>query len=127
LIRLLLDQGLPRSTVTFLRAVGWDVQHVGDVGMSRASDQEILEYARGERRVCVTLDADFHSWLAVGGASGPSTVRIRIEGLNGRALAELLQRVWPMVRDDLDKGSMATITERNVRMHRLPIGRGGEP
>jgi predicted nuclease of predicted toxin-antitoxin system len=126
LIRLLLDQGLPRSTVTWLRAVGWDVQHVGDVGMSRASDREILEYARGEARVCVTLDADFHSQLAVSGASGPSTVRIRIEGLNGRALAELLQRVWPMVSDDLDRGSMATITERNVRLHRLPIGRGVE-
>ena len=125
MIRLLLDQGLPRSTVTLLRAAGWDVQHVGDVGMSSASDREILQYACGERRVCVTLDADFHSQLAVSGATGPSTVRIRIEGLNGRALAALLQRVWPMVCGDLDRGSMATITERDVRMHRLPIGRGG--
>jgi hypothetical protein len=57
---------------------------------------------------------------------GPSAVRIRIEGLNGRALAELHQRVWPTVSDDLDRGSMATITERNVRMRRLPIGRGVE-
>lgn len=127
MIRLLLDQGLPRSTATFLRAVGWDVQHVGDVGMSRASDREILDHARREQRVCVTLDADFHSQLAVSGATGPSTVRIRVEGLNGRALAELLQRVWPMVCDDLDRGSIATITERNVRMRHLPIGRVGEP
>lgn len=127
MIRLLLDQGLPRSTATLLRAVGWDVQHVGDVGMSRASDREILDHARREQRVCVTLDADFHSQLAVSGATGPSTVRIRVEGLNGRALAELLQRVWPMVCDDLDRGSIATITERNVRMRHLPIGRVGEP
>lgn len=126
MIRLLLDQGLPRSTATLLRAVGWDVQHVADVGMSHASDCEILEHARRERRICVTLDADFHAQLAVSGAPGPSAVRIRIEGLKGRALADLLQRVWPMICDDLDKGSMATITERNVRMHHLPIGRVGE-
>ena len=126
MIRLLLNQGLPRSTATLLRAVGWDVQHVADVGMSRASDREVLELARHERRICVTLDADFHVQLAVSGATGPSAVCIRIEGLKGRALAELLQRVWPLICDDLDKGSMATITERNVRMHDLPIGPGGE-
>ena len=74
----------------------------------------------------MTLDADFHAQLAVSGATGPSAVRIRIEGLKGRALADLLQRVWPMICDDLDKGSMATITERTVRMHHLPIGRIGE-
>ena len=90
MIRLLLDQGLPRSTATLLQAVGWDVQHVADVGMSCASDSELLHFARKERRVCVTLDADFHAQLAVSGATGPSVVRIRIEGLRGRALADLL-------------------------------------
>lgn len=121
----MLDQGLPRSTATFLVAAGWDVQHVADIGMSRASDREILDYSRRELRICVTLDADFHAELAVSGATGPSCVRIRIEGLTGRALAELLQRVWPMISDDLDRGSMATITERSVRIHHLPIGQLG--
>jgi hypothetical protein len=76
LIRLILDQGLPRSTATWLVAAGWDVQHVADIEMARA-------------------------------------------------LAELLQRVWPMISADLDRGSMATITTRSVRMHHLPIGQLG--
>lgn len=124
--RLLLDQGLPRSAVGLLRDVGWDVQHVADIGTSRALDSEILEYARLEKRVCVTLDADFHALLAMSGAGSPSTVRVRIEGLNGRALAELLEKVWPMIRGDLESGAMATITERSVRLHNLPIGRKSE-
>lgn len=123
MIRLLLDQGLPRSTTRLLADAGWDVLHVGDIGMARSSDSDILDYARREQRVCVTLDADFHSQLAVSGAARPSTVRIRIEGLDGCALAELLRRVWPVIGDALDQGAMATITERNVRLHRLPIGR----
>jgi predicted nuclease of predicted toxin-antitoxin system len=122
LIRLLLDQGLPRSTVRLLADAGWDVLHVGDIGMARSSDSDILDYARREQRVCVTLDADFHSQLAVSGAAGPSTIRIRREGLNGPALAALLQRVWPLIADSVDHGAMVTITERNVRLHRLPIG-----
>ena len=122
MIRLLLDQGLPRSTVKLLADAGWDVLHVGDIGMARASDSDILDHARREQRVCVTLDADFHSQLAVSGAAGPSTIRIRREGLKGPALATLLQRVWPLIADAVDQGAMVTITERNVRLHRLPIG-----
>lgn len=122
MIRLLLDQGLPRSTVRLLADAGWDVLHVGDIGMARSSDSDILDYARREQRVCVTLDADFHSQLAVSGAAGPSTIRIRLEGLNGPALAALLKRVWPLIADAVDQGAMVTITERDVRLHRLPIG-----
>lgn len=123
MIRLLLDQGLPRSTARLLADADWDVLHVGDIGMARSSDRDILDYARREQRVCVTLDADFHSQLAVGGATGPSTIRIRLEGLNGTALAALLKRVWPLIADALDHGAMATITAHRVRIHRLPIGR----
>ena len=49
--------------------MGWDLLHVADIGMSRALDSEILEFARLEKRVCVTLDADFHALLAVSGAA----------------------------------------------------------
>lgn len=72
--------------------------------------------------MCVTLDADFHAQLAVSGATGPSTIRVRIEGLNGATLAVLLKRVWPLIASALDQGAMATITERTVRLRCLPVG-----
>lgn len=83
---ILLDQGLPRTAAKILKEKGWDVLHTGDIGLSRASDNEILEYARAEKRVIVTLDADFHAILAVANDSEPSVVRIRQEGLKGRRL-----------------------------------------
>jgi predicted nuclease of predicted toxin-antitoxin system len=46
-------------------------------------DADILAYGRQELRVVVTLDADFHTLLALSGARSPSVVRIRIEGLRG--------------------------------------------
>jgi predicted nuclease of predicted toxin-antitoxin system len=69
--RLLLDQGLPRSTAALLMQTGWDVIHASDIGMNRADDVEILRRARAEVRVCVTLDADFHSLLAISGQGDP--------------------------------------------------------
>ena len=60
-MKLLLDQGLPRTAAAPLVALGWDVVHVGDLGMATASDKEILSRALVEGRAVVTLDADFHT------------------------------------------------------------------
>jgi len=119
--RLLLDQGLPRSTVGWLTEKGWDVVHVGDIGMSAALDTEIIEQAKKDQRVCVTLDADFHALLATTSATGPSTLRIRIEGLDGKALATLLMSIWPRIEHILAKGAMVTVTERAIRIRTLPV------
>ncbi len=119
--RLLLDQGLPRSTPALLAQAGWDVTHVSDIGMSRADDIDILQRARAEQRVCVTLDADFHAILATSGEPGPSVIRVRKEGLDAGALAALLQAVWPGIEKALTAGAMVTVTDRSIRVRRLPI------
>jgi predicted nuclease of predicted toxin-antitoxin system len=119
----LLDQGLPRSTGKHLPPAEWDVVHVGEIGMSTFTDSEILGVGQRDNRVCVTLDADFHALLATTYASSPSTVRIRREGLDARTLAKLLQTIWPRIVQALDEGAMVTVTERSVRVRRLPISR----
>jgi predicted nuclease of predicted toxin-antitoxin system len=72
-MRLLLDQGLPRSTVLYLQNYGIEAVHVGDRGLATASDSKILNFGHQERMVAVTLDADFHTLLAL--PSGGSLFR----------------------------------------------------
>ncbi len=79
-MKLLLDQGLPRSSAAVLRDLGLDAVHAGESALSTASDQAILEAARLEDRVVVTLDSDFHTILALEGSAGPSVIRLRREG-----------------------------------------------
>jgi hypothetical protein len=62
-MKLLLDQGLPRSAAMLLREGGIDTLHVGEIGLAAATDNEILQRGRQEERVVVTLDADFHALL----------------------------------------------------------------
>ena len=84
-MRLILDQGVPRDAASLLRELGYECTHVGEVGMSRAADQEILAWALGENATVVTPDADFHMILAVSGAAAPSVIRLRRQGLDAPA------------------------------------------
>src|SRR5574340_132117 len=77
-MKLLLDQGLPRSPARLLREMGIDTVHVSEIGHSRSEDAVILEQGREEDRTVVTLDADFHALLALSGVTSPSVIRIRI-------------------------------------------------
>jgi predicted nuclease of predicted toxin-antitoxin system len=121
LISILLDQGLPRSAASLLRDEGWDVLHTGDIGLSRSTDRQILEFARNEQRVIITLDSDFHTILALTNASTPSVIRIRLEGLRGPDLALLIKRIWSRVEPQVKKGAMVTVTESGIRIRNIPV------
>jgi predicted nuclease of predicted toxin-antitoxin system len=84
-MKLLLDQGLPRTAASLLRSHGIDAVHTGEIGLATADDPTLLRLARQQDRIVVTLDADFHALLALSGADKPSVIRLRIEGSEGRA------------------------------------------
>ena len=44
-MKLLLDQGLPRSAAALLRNAGFDTVHTGEIGLARAEDAVILDEA----------------------------------------------------------------------------------
>ena len=104
-----------------LQAVGIDCVHVGDVGYAMATDAAVLALADQQGRLVVTLDADFHRLLAQSGATSPSVIRIRIEGLRAVALASLLQDVLAQSAGDLAQGAVVTVQERRLRIRRLPL------
>ena len=122
--RILLDQGLPRSAAAVLRESGWDVVHVGELGMSQSTDRTILNFALAQDRTVVTLDADFHTLLAVANESGPSVIRIRQEGLKGREVAALLLVIWSRIEAQIQRGAMVTVTEKTIRVRNLPLTTG---
>lgn len=120
-MKLLLDQGLPRSAATLLRDAGIDTIHVGEIGMSAAEDIEIIQKSKEEGRVVATLDADFHTLLALDEATSPSVIRIRIERLRAQPLTDLLLTVISECEADLNQGSAVTVEPNRIRIRRLPL------
>ena|ERR1700677_1115094 len=121
-MHLVLDQGVPRDAATRLRNLGHEATHVGEIGMHDAADHEILAFASKKHGIVVTLDADFHTILAVSGAPGPSVIRLRIQGLRAPAVVELILKVLSLFDSDLERGSLVTVKARKITCHRLPVG-----
>ena len=122
-MRLFLDQGVPRRTAALLCEEGIDTVHASDAGLSAADDEQILDWCRESDRVAVTLDADFHARLAVGGHTRPSVVRVRQEGLKGPEMASLLRAVLEKHSAVLASGAMLTVRHGRVRTRTLPVAR----
>jgi predicted nuclease of predicted toxin-antitoxin system len=119
--RILLDQGLAPRAAAILCAQGFDAIHVAGIGMERAEDAEILQFAREDSRVCVTLDHDFHSHLAATGHGRPSVVLLRVKGLDAMGQADLIRSVHLQCEAALSEGAAISADGASVRIRRLPL------
>ena len=120
-MKLLLDQGSPRSTSTLLCEAGFDTVHVAEIGLSTAEDIDIIHRAREDKRIVVTLDADFHTLLALTEATSPSVIRIRIQRLRAQELTNLLLTVISECEEELEKGAAVTVEPSRIRVRYLPL------
>ena len=58
------DMSIPQATVTHLKKEGYDIYHLQDKGLSKAKDSEVLQIARSEGRIVLTMDLEFGALLA---------------------------------------------------------------
>lgn len=87
--------------------------------MAAAKDSVIMEWARENGAAVVTLDSDFHALLVLHRRPFPSVIRVRMQGLNGPAVAELLRPVVMAHAAELAAGCMITIKPRKTTCHLL--------
>lgn len=73
----LLDQDVYALTASFLREQGYDVTTASDLGLSRASDVDLLKTAGEQGRICVTRDRDYGNLVFVHHA-GNGVIYLRI-------------------------------------------------
>jgi len=103
---------------------GHDVVHATPVGLSRAADPEILEFARRDSRVILTADLDFPRMLAHAQAHGPGLVLFRGGNYSEREARERLARVLDLVPDDELPRSIVVVDRNRIRKRALPIDTG---
>lgn len=64
-MKFIVDMPLSPELAAWLVKKGHDATHALQAGLNRSSDEEILEYARNEKRIIITADLDFPRLLAL--------------------------------------------------------------
>lgn len=117
-LRLKLDENLPRSAATLLRAAGHDVDDVHAEGLAGRPDPDVFAACRREGRVLLTLDTDFADVRAYPPAAGPGVVVLRPRDQQVDAVLALLSRVVPLWAEEPPAGALWIVTEQRVRVRR---------
>ena len=63
MLKLVVDEDLPRSLARVLRDQGFAVLEVRESGLRGRADQEVFEFAQKERAAIITADLDFGNVL----------------------------------------------------------------
>lgn len=113
---------LSAATAAFLRSRGHDATHLSEQGLQRMTDAEIFEKARLEDRIIVTMDLGFGHLLAFAQAQRPSVILFRVEDGRPERIHRLLAERLDAISADLQAGAIVVFEDRDLRIHRLPIG-----
>ena len=121
-MRFLVDANLSPRLAVSLTEAGHDAVHVADLGMSRATDLEILEVADRDERVVVSADTDFGTLLAMGNRRRPSVLLHRLASpRRTEQLTSLLHLNLPAVLEALGAGSVVVVEDARIRVRSLPM------
>jgi predicted nuclease of predicted toxin-antitoxin system len=120
-MKILVDMNLPPEWVEFFAAHGIEAVHWSMVGDSRATDAEIMAWARQRRHVVFTHDLDLGTILATSNAEGPSVLQMRTQDVLPGAVGDEIVRVLTDHLQELERGAIVTVDEVRFRVRILPI------
>jgi predicted nuclease of predicted toxin-antitoxin system len=121
-MKFLADMGISPKTVSFLRDLGYDSIHLGDLGLDRSSDKDILPKARLEGPIVVTHDLDFGEIVAASRSLLPGVIIFRLRNMHPNRVNQSLQQILDRYERPLFNGAIISVTEGKIRIRTLPIG-----
>ncbi len=120
-MKFLADMGISPVVVRWLREMGHDAVHLYEEDLGRLPDSAVLEKARAEGRILLTHDLDFGELLAFSKSAQPSVIVFRIRDMRPQSVQHYLGEILAKHAPVLENGIIASVTERHIRVRKLPI------
>jgi len=117
-MKFLLDQDIYAATARFLIELGHDVVPVAKIGLSRASDSELLQTANEQSRLFVTRDRDF-GYLVFIQFQSTGVIYLRMLPSNQNAVHQELARVLREHSEDELKQAFVVVEPGRHRFRKL--------
>jgi len=124
-MKILVDMNLPPRWTPFLLDHGHDATHWSAEGDMRASDSELLRWAREKGYVVLTHDLDFGLLLSMTQEAGPSVVQVRTQDVTPEAIGSVVLAALAKHADSLAEGALLSIQGQTARVRVLPIRGSG--
>ena len=125
MMKILIDMNLSPDWAPILSDSGFDAIHWSNVGDPRASDQEIMNWAKAKGYVVFTHDLDFGAILSATKAKSPSVIQIRTQDINPYHISDLIISALIRFNEHLSKGAIISLDEEKARARILPINLNG--
>jgi predicted nuclease of predicted toxin-antitoxin system len=116
-MRILTDENVPQSVLTWLRATGHDVTSASELGIG-APDTRWLSLAESEQRLILTSDKDFGELVFRDRLTTFGIILLRLDDIAVPAWMTRLQEVWSVVEAN-PSSCFIVVTSQRVRVRRL--------
>jgi predicted nuclease of predicted toxin-antitoxin system len=122
-VKIVIDMNLAPVWVQVFQREGWECQHWSQIGDPRATDGEIMAWARTNGFIVFTHDLDFSALLAATQAQGPSVLQVRAQNVLPDHLGEIVVRTLRQFDSILADGALISVDEARARVRVLPLMR----
>ena len=120
-MKIVIDMNLSPQWVDVLNAVGHQCVHWSEIGSPRASDREILLWARSNGFIVFTHDLDFGAILAATKADSPSVLQLRTQDIAPQRIGALVVSAFKQFEELLNRGALISIDAKRARARILPL------
>ncbi len=115
----LIDQDVYKTTVDKLKEWGHDVVTAENLGMQRASDEELLRAALKANRLLITRDKDFGALLFLKKKKSTGVILLRISPKNIEKVHSELQKLLREHSEDELQRSFCVVEHNRYRIRHL--------
>ncbi len=118
---ILADMPISPKTVEHIRRLGIECRHLTEFRMGKASDEEIINFAKENGYTVLTEDLDFGTILSYTQEIEPCVIILRVGNLNTTGINKLIEKT---LRQIIAQENAIIIIERTrIRIKKLPIQR----
>ena len=120
-MKILVDMNLSPGWVATFEENELEAVHWSQIGSPKASDREILTWARENGFVVFTHDLDFGHLLALTHSAGPSVIQVRSEDVLPETIGPVVLLALSQQAEMLRSGVLLVIDPTGFRVRLLPI------
>lgn len=120
-MKFLLDMGLSKKTLSFLKNKGFEAEHLSDLGLQRLEDKDIVIKAKKDKSIILTMDLDFSYIISLSNENTPSVIIFRLKNETASNINLKLNEIIEKNKKVLASGCIISVKEKFYRIRRLPV------